>query len=210
MVGDLVPSLLFLACSIGTGLTMWLMMHGDQQQATGSAPTPAGQAAAPVPEADAPATLSPASGPVSNGRAAAPFKPTSSLVLSLRRGLGGLCLNWKVVGGLAAVGLGIWVVAPGLVWAALPLLLLAACPLSMLLTMRGMTSGQCQVAAVGRDGDERIAALKAQLDSVQAQQEAIVRQLAELEAAKRPTSDVSPAGSKERVARGGREQLAEY
>lgn len=56
--------------------------------------------------------------------------------------IGGMCLNWKVIGGLAAVGLGIWVVAPNLVVGVLPLLLIAACPLSMLLMMRGMSGGQ--------------------------------------------------------------------
>ena len=56
--------------------------------------------------------------------------------------IGGMCLNWKVIGGLAAVGAGIWAVAPNLIGAAAPLLLFAACPLSMMLMMRGMSSGQ--------------------------------------------------------------------
>lgn len=53
-----------------------------------------------------------------------------------------MCLSWKVIGGLAAVGLGIWMVAPNLVAAAAPLLVFAACPLSMWLMMRGMSGGQ--------------------------------------------------------------------
>src|SRR5581483_9006439 len=97
-----------------------------------------------------PATPLRPGGLVSNGHVADTFKPTSSFVLSLRRSLGGLCLNWKVIGGLAAVGLSIWIMAPGLVWAALPLLLLAACPLSMLLMMRGMASGQCAAQSGGQ------------------------------------------------------------
>lgn len=52
-----------------------------------------------------------------------------------------MCLNWKVIGGLAAVGVGIWVFAPNLVAAATPLLFALACPLSMLLMMRGMSGG---------------------------------------------------------------------
>lgn len=48
------------------------------------------------------------------------------------------CMNWKVIGGLAVVGVGIFIVQPGLIGRALPLLLLAACPLSMLLMMGGM------------------------------------------------------------------------
>src|SRR5260221_14197349 len=50
----------------------------------------------------------------------------------------GLCLNWKVIAGLAIAALGVWVMAPQLLAAALPVLILAACPLSMLLMMRGM------------------------------------------------------------------------
>ena len=45
----------------------------------------------------------------------------------------GMCFNWKVLAGLAAVGVTIAIVSPGSVAAALPLLLLAACPLSMVL-----------------------------------------------------------------------------
>lgn len=49
-----------------------------------------------------------------------------------------MCLNWKVLAGLAVVGGGIYAVAPGLAAAALPVLLLAACPLSMLFMMKAM------------------------------------------------------------------------
>ena len=69
---------------------------------------------------------------------------TSSQLACSSSGLriGGMCLNWKVIGGLAAVGLGIWVVAPNLVAGVVPLLIFAACPLSMWLMMRGMSGGQ--------------------------------------------------------------------
>lgn len=53
----------------------------------------------------------------------------------------GLCLNWKVIGGLALVGLAVWAIAPQAVAPLLPLLLLAACPLSMYFMMRGMQGG---------------------------------------------------------------------
>lgn len=49
-----------------------------------------------------------------------------------------MCLNWKVLAGLAVVGGGIYAVAPGLAAAALPILLLAICPLSMLFMMKAM------------------------------------------------------------------------
>ncbi len=53
-----------------------------------------------------------------------------------------MCLNWRVLAGLGAVGVGIYLVAPNLVAAALPILLLAVCPLSMLLMMKGMQGSQ--------------------------------------------------------------------
>ena len=49
-----------------------------------------------------------------------------------------MCLNWKVLAGLAIVGGGIYAFAPGPAAAALPVLLLAACPLSMLFMMKAM------------------------------------------------------------------------
>ncbi len=79
-----------------------------------------------------------------------------------------MCLNWKVLAGLAAVGVGVYLVAPDLMLAALPILLLAACPLSMLLMMWGMQHTQGpgqqtpQEADVGLTREERIARLRAQ------------------------------------------------
>ena len=120
-----------------------------------------------------------------------------------------LCFNWRVVG-LAAVGLGIWALAPNLVGAALPLLLLAACPLSMLLMMRGMQGGQCasqpaqtsQPARVPLTREERVAELKAQLTSAQVQQAAIAREIARLEA-----ESVPAVREAEAVARAAEERI---
>ncbi len=54
----------------------------------------------------------------------------------------GMCLNWKVLVGLAALAVGLYfAVSPGAFTAALPFLLAAACPLSMLLMMRFMPHG---------------------------------------------------------------------
>lgn len=112
--------------------------------------------------------------------------------------MGGMCLNWKVLVGLAAVGLAIWVVVPNLVGAALPLLILAACPLSMLLMARGMQGGQCSTpptrpseqasrpVGMRLTRDEQLAELKAQLTILQTRQQAIAREIAELEAASAP------------------------
>ena len=61
----------------------------------------------------------------------------------------GICLDKRVLGGLAIVGVGLLVVAPNLLVTALPLLLLAACPLSMLFMAKGMIGGG-QRATVGQ------------------------------------------------------------
>ena len=108
--------------------------------------------------------------------------------------VGGLCFNWKVLAGLAALGVGIWIVAPNLLGAGLPLLLLAACPLSMLLMMRGMQGGQCSTrpeqaarpAEVRLTREEELTHLKAQLTILQTRQQAIAREVDELEAADAP------------------------
>lgn len=50
------------------------------------------------------------------------------------------CFNPKVLAGLAAVGVGLLIFAPGLLASALPLLLILVCPLSMLFMMKGMAS----------------------------------------------------------------------
>lgn len=61
----------------------------------------------------------------------------------------GMCLNPRVLAGIALVIAAIWVLAPQFLLAALPLLLLAACPVSMALmawTMRGDMSGHGTMA----------------------------------------------------------------
>ena len=115
-----------------------------------------------------------------------------------------LCLNWKVVGGLALVGVGIWIVTPNLIWAALPVLVVLACPLSMLFMMRGMGGGQCavqpeqeqQLPLGARTHEEELAALRTQ-------HVAISREIAELEVANGSASrdtEMGVRGPRERVA----------
>lgn len=53
-----------------------------------------------------------------------------------------MCLNWKVLGALALLGVGVWIAAPNLVGLALPVLVVALCPLSMLLMARHMRHGE--------------------------------------------------------------------
>ncbi len=56
------------------------------------------------------------------------------------RNLLGMCFDWRVLAGLGAVGLGIWLVAPQFIAPALPILVVLICPLSMLLMARMMGS----------------------------------------------------------------------
>ena len=102
----------------------------------------------------------------------------------------GMCLNWKVLAGLAVVGLLVLVVAPQFIGVALPLLLVAACPLSMLFMMRGMSgngnanqtaSQTTQLPAGGSTREEQLAELQSRLSSVQAEKAAIARHIAEIE-----------------------------
>ena len=101
-----------------------------------------------------------------------------------------LCLNWKVVAGLAVVGLGIWAVAPGLVWAALPVLVILACPLSMLFMMRGIGGGQCATQPA-REQLARNSATDERLAESRADHAAIVREIAALEDASVTTGPTS-------------------
>ena len=99
----------------------------------------------------------------------------------------GMCVNWKVIAGLAVAGVGVWLWVPDLAVAALPLLLVAACPLSMLLMMRGMQHGQCssQPATAVQPTPARMSR-DDQLAELQAQQQAIGRRIAALKAESPP------------------------
>jgi len=79
----------------------------------------------------------------------------------------GMCFNRKVLVGLAAIAIGLFVFAPGQAVAALPLLLLAACPLSMIFMMRMMggshdhtTEGHFVPGATKEPLQERLHALR--------------------------------------------------
>lgn len=79
------------------------------------------------------------------------------------------CSNWKIVAALAAAGVGLWAIAPGLAAAALPLLVLAVCPLSMILMMRAMNStGEGCDRAEPATG-EQIQALRAEVAALRAE-----------------------------------------
>ena len=106
--------------------------------------------------------------------------------------IGRFCIDWKVVAGLAAVAVGLFLFQPRLFTASLPLLLVAACPLSMLLMMwwmRGMaqpaptpTPAPQPVADRQLTPQEQIAGLRSQLSDLQSAQLAITDQIRSLEA----------------------------
>jgi hypothetical protein len=91
-----------------------------------------------------------------------------------------MCLNWKVLAGLAAVGVGIYFVAPDMVLAALPILLLAACPLSMLLMMWAMRGGPSEDQQASQEADAGLTR-EEHLTRLRWQQAALADRIDELE-----------------------------
>lgn len=108
-----------------------------------------------------------------------------------------LCLDWRVLVGLALVGLAVARFAPHALGAALPLLVLAVCPLSMLLMMGGMArmhdhGGAAAAAPVDQSdptaltAGEQLRALQEQLAHLQAESAVIAQQIHRLAAAGEP------------------------
>ncbi len=109
------------------------------------------------------------------------------------------CMNWKVIVGLGAAGLGVWILAPNLIAGLLPTLVLLICPLSMLLMMPMMMMGQKsgpsspgltqpvnQLPVSNLSREEQLAELKAQMSNLQVQQQATLREISSLEQSKAP------------------------
>ncbi len=180
-----------LACPVGMGLMMWLIMRQGKEQMPPDA----------SPQREDRPVASPRASPVTStpmsSQHTSPFKAIWDCVQ--------MCLNWRVLVGLAVVGLVVWVVVPQLVLAALPLLLIVACPLSMLVMIGRMRGGQPaqanQLPAEGRTRDEHVTELRSRLLSVQAEQEAIARQIVEIESPELPVMSEAEA-----VARGADER----
>ncbi len=81
-----------------------------------------------------------------------------------------MCFNKKVVIGLVAAGVVLYLVAPGAIGAALPLLLLAICPLSMFVMMRAMSGGKSKSDATGQSESSEVNELRAEVERLRVEQ----------------------------------------
>ncbi len=156
----LLPTIL---CPLVMGLLMWLMMRQQptNQPSEHQSSQPDQSAMQPVPAAGVTSPMH---------RARSFFRMPQ------------LCLNWKVLGGLALVGVAIWIVAPQAALFILPFLLIAACPLSMLLMMRGMQGNQCATSSVSRPAPATTLSEGEQLAQLRTEQLLITQKIAHLEA----------------------------
>ena len=176
-----------LACPVGMGLLMWLIMRQGKEHTPPDA----------SPQREDRPVASPLAMPVTptsiSSQRPSPLKAIWDCLQ--------MCLNWKVLTGLAVLGLAAWVVAPQLVLEILPLLLIVACPLSMLVMMGRMRGGQSaqanQLPAEGRTRDEHVTELRSRLLSAQAEQEVIARQIAEIESPEIPVMSEAKAVARE-------------
>jgi hypothetical protein len=85
-----------------------------------------------------------------------------------------MCLNKKVIAGLAVTALGIHLFAPNVLAVALPLLIVAACPLSMLLMMRTMSGSSAERScSSGKSAsDAELDQLRSEVEALRAQRRA--------------------------------------
>lgn len=98
-----------------------------------------------------------------------------------------MCLNWKVIAGVALAAAGIFVFAPGFAAAALPLLVLAICPLSMVVMMsmttraRGAPGAESPTGTMSVEPSRLTGPPAGQLANLKARQQDLARQIATLE-----------------------------
>ena len=120
-----------LVCPVGMGLMMWLVMRMGKEQ------TPPSASPKEVESPIEPSTAMRASPPPLPSQSPSPLKVIWECMQ--------MCLNWKVLVGLAVIAIGIGVAAPQLFFGALPVLLVLACPISMLFMMGRMGKRQSRV-----------------------------------------------------------------
>lgn len=81
-----------------------------------------------------------------------------------------MCINKKVIAGLVAAGVIVYLVAPGAIGAALPLLILAICPLSMIVMMRVMSGGKSKSEASDQLESSEVSELRAEVERLRVEQ----------------------------------------
>jgi hypothetical protein len=123
MIQNLLSLLPVLACPVGMGLMMWFLMRMGREQSSSDATVQEERRREVAPE---------------NTPQIAPPPPLWKAIWDCMQ----MCLNWKVLVGLAAVVLLVGVVAPGFFWSAIPLLVVLVCPLSMIVMLFSMRSRQ--------------------------------------------------------------------
>lgn len=89
-----------------------------------------------------------------------------------------MCLEPRVLMGLAAVGIGVYALAPGVFTAVLPLLIIAVCPLSMVVMMVMMGRGSGEAKRPRDDGPADEADVRAELAQLHVRQEDLRARLA--------------------------------
>ena len=90
------------------------------------------------------------------------------------------CLNWKVLAALAAVGVGVYALAPNTAAAATPCSPSALCPLSTLLMVRAIRSGStrsCEAPSESTDTSGELGGSKAEVAEVNLRQTGAENQL---------------------------------
>src|SRR5437762_11839491 len=102
---NILPLLCMLACPVGMGLMMWLTMHNSKGETSSDAShEPKGWQRAVAPEAAPQTSMSPSE--------PSPLKAIWDCVQ--------MCLNWKVLAGLAVVAVLVGIVALQFLWGAVP------------------------------------------------------------------------------------------
>ncbi len=81
-----------------------------------------------------------------------------------------MCINRKVIAGLVAAGVIMYLVVPGAIGAALPLLILAICPLSMIVMMRAMSGGKAKSESPDQNESSEVSELRAEVERLRVEQ----------------------------------------